>query len=216
MGSNPEMSPEMRLRICLLATVLALAACGGAEEGTASTAGPGASEESTTVASDDGSGEPAETTAPASNSYAGGTPEVNVDEATIVVGGETFWFTQGPSDICTPDWQGQGMWFRADLRRVDENGDPIEVPGMEGINPAYFVFDHEGSGGPEDQTGIYFFGGVDSSGDAEWGASHLSENGSDVDSVTLDGNRAYGTATFVSSDGDGPVSGTFEVICADD
>ena len=210
------MSHDMRLRICLLATAVALAACGGSDDGAAPAAGPDAPEVPTTVASGSGEEEPTETSAPAGDSESGGAPAVDGDQGTITVGGETFLFGEG-NGICTPDWQGQGMWFRADLGRVDEDGDPIEVPGMpDSINPAYFVFDHEGSRDAEDQTGIYFFGVVGSSGDTEWGASHLAENGSGVDSVTLDGNRAHGTATFVSSDGDGPVSGTFEVICADD
>lgn len=209
------MSTGMRLRICLLATVLALAACGGSEEGTSSTAGPDAPEVSTTDASGsgDGSQEPTDTTAPASSSDAGGAREVDVDEATIIVGGETFLFSEGSR--CDPD-RG-GIVFEADLRRVDENGDPIGIPGMEdATNSAYFVFDHEGSGGAEDLTNIYFYGDIDSSGDTEWWASHLSHEGSGVDSVTIEGNYAHGTATFVSSEGDGPVSGTFEVICANE
>lgn len=205
------MSPDMQLRTFLLATTLALAACGGSEDGTASTAQPGG----TSSSAQPGATEVSTTVASGSN--AGGAREVDDDEATIIVGGKTFLFGEGPSDICDPDWQGQGMWFRADLRRVDENGDPIEIPGREGsTNTAIFVFDHEGSGGAEDLTNIYFFGDIDSSGDTEWWASHLSHEGSGVDSVTLEGNRAHGTATFVSSEGDGPVSGTFEVTCAND
>jgi len=37
-----------------------------------------------------------------------------------------------------------------------------------------------------------------------------------VDSYKIEGSHAEGTVTFTSAAGDGPVSGTFEVTCADD
>ena len=201
------MSQGMRLRICLLATTLALAACGGSEGGASSTAGPDAPEVSTTVAPGSEAEEPAETTAPAGDSDGGDVREVDVSEATIVLGDETYLYTQEENGTCDPDFA--GSFFRAFLTRVDENGDPMELPGMEGFTQgATFALALDGFGEAEDQTAISI------SGETEWFASPLTNEGSRVDSLTIDGNYAHGTATFVTNDGDGPVSGTFEIICA--
>jgi len=203
------MSSDMRLRICLLATALALAACGGSEEGTSSTAEPGAPEASTTVASGDDSQEQVETTAPGGDSDGGDAREVDVSEATIVLGGDTYLYRQDENGTCDPDFA--GSFLRAFLTRVDENGDPMEMPGMEGFTQgATFALALEGFGEAEDQTAISI------SGETEWFASPLTHEGSRVDSVTIEGNYAHGTATFLSNDGDGPVSGTYEVICANE
>ena len=202
------MSPNMRLRTLLLATALALAACGGSDEGASPTAGPDAPEVSTTVApgSGDGSQEPTDATA-AGNAESGDARGVDVSEATIIVGDETFLYRQGENGTCDPDFA--GSFIRAFLTRVDENGEPMEVPGMEGFTQgATFALAIEGFGEAEDPTAITI------SSETEWFASPLTHEGSRVDSLTIDGNYAHGTATFVSSNGDGPVSGTFEIICA--
>jgi len=47
--------------------------------------------------------------------------------------------------------------------------------------------------------------------DTSWSAGL--QPGRSVDSYAIDGNRVSGSATFVSERGDGPVPGTFEVVC---
>jgi hypothetical protein len=51
--------------------------------------------------------------------------------------------------------------------------------------------------------------------DVKWTANAGSSQveGSSVDDWSIDGNRIEGTATFVSSAGDGPTPGTFEATC---
>ena len=54
--------------------------------------------------------------------------------------------------------------------------------------------------------------------DREWIADSESTqvSGTSVDDWSIDGNTIRGSATFASTAGEGPVPGTFEVVCAEE
>lgn len=139
-------------------------------------------------------------------------PRTDVSHATVVVGDEVFHFAQvnetGQFDengVCDPAFL--GVQFKAILLRIDDQGAsvPMENTGdLVMYQGATFAFTDVG---PEEwivaipdmwQAAIPFGGGS-------------------VDSVTIDGNTAKGTATFVNLAEDGPgenaTEGSFEVVC---
>lgn len=190
------------------AFALVLAACGGGGTGdddqaatTAAVASPEttvqAPEPTTTTEAtqDTGDAEEDSTAQPTTSGRGSGS---------ITVGGETYLFAVVDDEgSCDPDLFGVG--FSAVLTRVDQDGNPIEMqdrPGStEGVTVA-LPFEADTGG----VIGGNFAG-------TAWSAG-LDEESS-IDSASIDGPRAEGTATFVTGDGE-VVQGTFEVTCGRD
>jgi len=166
---------------------------------------------SDTQASDSGSGEP--------------DPVSGLGVATVTIEGETYHFGDaGVAIQCTPDFFGVMM---VALQLVDENGDKAAEGG--GFGGALL---HEG-------TDPAVVGQLNSIGfslkalDEEWVANEedieslgLDPGSSQVDSVTVDGNTASGTATVYERNSYYAVQGgtadsvtvaqaAFEITCAD-
>jgi hypothetical protein len=208
----------IKARIALIgigaALALALTACGGsADETTPDTASPdvstttggtvdtptttAGSETTTTAASEGGSSD-----------ISADHPRTDVSHATVVVGDEVFYFAQvdengalDPNGDCDPEFF--GSVFRAILRRVDAQGDNVEMEDtgdLVGFQGATFSFT------AQLEEGIVAIPG-------QWQAFPAQGFGS-VDSLTIDGDTATGTATFVDTEGGGDTaSGEFEVTC---
>ncbi len=171
---------------------LGLSACGGSPGETPTTQGGSAQATTTTT------------------SGTGGTRQVDVSEATITVGEEIYQFkdTGSPRNSCAPSLFGSG-YFNVALTWVDVAGVPTVPDGYVGV---HLVLIREGTGLPGEVPVIAV--GADTLGGAVWVADSRKADGSGVESFSIDGRHTHGTANFVSADGGGPVSGTFEVTCA--
>ena len=213
-----------RLASLLAAGALILTACGGSDPAV-SEGDPG--EDTTTVAvdttaqDDGGAGQSTVTTATSttgSDSTGESTGGGNV--ATVTIGDQTFEFDanpEGPITDCNPDFFG-AFWV--------VGGDP------DG-NSLNLLLPAEGDANFDDPPSVRV---VDRGTGADWTADvSLLETGnyedvldagdSQVDSYTVEGNTASGTATFVdenqifavlggTADSVEPVTGAFEVTCA--
>jgi hypothetical protein len=211
--------------VVVVAVALVAAACGGSSDSSQNTpttqSQDGQTDEqtsgSTTSAPKSDSGQSDGTTSTAeSGETSGGSgtsdsdhPRADVSHATVTVGDEVFYFAQvdengnfDDNGDCDPEFL--GLQFRAILRRVDEQGknvlmgDTGDLVGYQGVSVGFT------DAGPDE----WFIAMTGS-----WQAWSVAGNGT-VDSVTIDGNKASGTATFVDVEGDGqPTGGTFEVVC---
>lgn len=218
-----------RLILAIVVMLVALTACGGG--GDSSEAGD--PEASTTAAAADPEVTTSDT-APAAGDEEPGNEAADdsdsdsvsgIGEATLTINGETYFFgeTSFPALRCDPNMFGV---FFVVLPMVDEQGNA--VPSGGGLE---LVLLQEGTDPEElDQRNEVRLD-LDSL-DQEWIADEediaerdLEPGTSQVDSYTIDGNRASGTATFYeensywASVGDpanevATAQGTFEVTCA--
>lgn len=202
-----------RVSIAMAASALIIAGCGGSDDGSVASSETTVQKSATTTASEVTSsttpttiGEPTEDTTPDSSNS--DHPRADVSHATVTVGDEVFTFAQvdenGQLDEngdCDPNYL--GVQFRAILSRIDDQGATVPMEGMGDLaltQGGTFGFT---AAGP--QEGIVAILG-------SWQANTAAGLGS-VDSVTLDGNTARGTATFVDESGANPIEGTFELTC---
>lgn len=188
-----EWNDTLRFKAALHTSIVAaglLVACGGSDD-----LGPG----------DDGDGGATETESTPTSTAEADAPSTDVSVGTLVLDGETYHFSVDEAPRCNPDYI-SGLGFRASLVRVDKNGTPIAVPGnSSGLTQSLLVTLAREEGGGE--------GSVLAQLDVGW------QSGLDMtaplEEFTMDGNHAEGRGTFVSSDSDGPVAGSFEVTCAE-
>ncbi|MFZ0626640.1 MAG: hypothetical protein WAN34_09095, partial [Acidimicrobiia bacterium] len=90
---------------------------------------------------------------------------------------------------------------------VDENGAPVAFEEDPSVTQSVDMFlANPGEGVPPSAILIAL--------EPAWWANPDNVEGSSVDSLTLDGGHAEGTATFMTEAGDGPLQGTFEVNCS--
>ncbi|MGA9594509.1 MAG: hypothetical protein WBV06_00010 [Acidimicrobiia bacterium] len=132
--------------------------------------------------------------------------EVGTNRATVTLDGDTYLFQLDEGGTCDPDWLGTGG-LRALLTMVDENGDSVAFEEDSSITQGVDMFLADpGEGVPLSEISIFL--------EPAWWANPDAVEGSSVDSLTLDGGHAEGTAIFMTETGEGPVPGTFEVNCA--
>lgn len=209
-----------RNAVLVAALALLVAACGGsglgADENNGGEVTTTEAPDATTVESDD-TDTPATTMPPPDDDSGGESPgEANV--AIVTIGNTTWEFDanpEGPIIDCNPDFFG-AFWVVGETA----DGDSLNLLPTEG--DANF----------EDPPSVRV---VDRAIEADWTADEtlidtanysdvLAEGDSQVDSFTVDGNTASGTATFVdenqifavlggSADAVEPVSGSFDVSC---
>ncbi len=192
------------LAICALSLLL-FAACGGSDD------------------DDNDSGVDVPTTAPEANGDNGGNGDMEEPTAAtdgngsdgdaqsagdlednsgvVTIGGETYNYTLSETGTCDADFFGT---FRAFLRRVDSDGEFVRTADgfFEGMT---ISLNKEMDGGPE--SGILAL-----TMEPEWVADPTIRDGTGLDSYTIDGNVASGTATFGTPDGE-TAEGTFAVRC---
>lgn len=196
-----------RVASILCALTLLIAACGDEDgDGDAGPA-PASGEDTadgTTATPSESEAEPEESTE-ADQETSGSSPDAGESTAVLTVGDETFMFAVvDDGGSCTPDFLGG---HRAILTRVDENGEPVEIPDLEGFTEVVDIVVSE-DGEIEGVIGGNFGG-------TAWSAGEDGNEESSIDSVSIDGVRAEGTATFVNEEGD-IAEGTFEVTCAEE
>lgn len=197
-----------RWPLALTMALLLLTACAGSPD-TGPAATSGAADTTTSISSSDASvaddGGSATTTTAASDdkSTAG---DLGANSATITLDGTTYLFQLDEGGTCDPNWVGTGG-MRAILTMVDENGDPVAFEQDSTITQGvdmFLVMPGEGVPASTILVGL----------EPAWWANPDSVAGSGVDSLSLDGGHAEGTATFMTEAGDGPAQGSFEVNCA--
>lgn len=161
--------------------------------------GCGSDETETTDASDDDGG-----TTAATEPADGGAPETTQSDddgsasgqrrATVTLAGETRTYEDFGQAICDADYLETGV-FNVHLINTDGSGETMTLA----LYP-------EG-----DQYELATLALLLP--DVSWYASETQVEGSSVDAFAIDGNHAEGTVTFISSSGEGPVPGTFDVSC---
>jgi hypothetical protein len=218
------------------ALLLAVSACGGSDEAASQDDASSGGGSTTTIAATPaaGGGDQA-----GDDSSSGGTPSDDgasgddqgaaavsgIGRGSVTINGETYYFgeTSFPALQCNPNLFGV---FFVVLQMVDEQGN--EIPGGGGLQ---LVLLQEGSD-PEELDQRNEARVAIEALDQEWIADEediaersLEAGTSQVDSYTIDGSRATGTATFYeensywASVGDASnavnvTEGTFEVTCA--
>lgn len=206
-GRRSRPSSPAILTVCL---AVALAGCGGSDTGDTdvpadnpTTTAP--SEAQTTTAP-----EPAPTTTPTTTPPPEDDPGPAADEstATVSIGDETYTFgaTGFITERCDPDFFGGAQII---LQLLDESGEPTMVNESMVFLGVVLIPDDPSSTMVEVPT---------YQDDREWIANSesLEVSGTAVDDWSIEGNRVQGTATFASTTGEGPVQGTFEVVCAEE
>jgi hypothetical protein len=118
--------------------------------------------------------------------------------ATLTLDGTTYEFREFENGSCNPDLFGG---FSAILGRIGPDGERL-TDETHGVGQGMSVQIGPGMADDGGDTGS-----VGALLDIAW-------NADDIDTFTIEGNRATGTATFMSETGEGPVPGVFEVICA--
>jgi hypothetical protein len=179
-----------------LSFALAVAACGGETSSASEPAPP-----STGVA-DAASGSSGGTTRGTTGNVAAGAGAESPNSSTgaVSIGDTTYLFIVEDGGTCDPDFYGT---FRAFLTLVDESGQPVEYEQNPGFKQGMVIsVNAQGEG--------LMGGELDG---VLWSAGNP-DDGSTIDSVDIDGNRASGTATFVRPDSGEAVAGNFEVNCA--
>lgn len=184
----------MRRRFRLTTFILAaglLIACGGSDDAEPDGGNDG----------DDGgggNGAATATAAPATAEPDSDTPDLDGNSGTMTLDGETYHFEIEDDRSCDPDYL-NGLGFRATLIGVDESGNL-----MTAVEQSLLVtLAREEAGGE---------GSVVATVDSVGWQSGL--DGTTTVEFTIDGNQAEGSGTFVTSDGRGPVDGSFAVTCA--
>ena len=215
-----------RTMISFAVVALALSACGGGDDDTAAAEPPAATPAAgtddatsqSTEAPDDDTGVTDVTDAPSDDEVATDTPPSSglaENTAVVTIGDQRYEFdvTPGAVQRCDPNFFGA---FWALGKDADGNGIDLLIPP---------------EGDPNFEDAPYVNVG-DKALDLEWvaNADHemagVDPGESQVDSSTVDGTHLTGTATFVDlnttyafqggvGDKPEPVTGTFEVLCAD-
>lgn len=212
----------MKRLIPLIVVVLVIAACGGeTKEGDSEPSGADTTQPTNDQAPD--------TTAASGSGGSGDAPSSvsGIGEATVTVNGETYHYgeTSFPALQCNPDLFGV---FFAVLGMVDENGN--EVPPGDVVQLTLLHSDADPDTVGEQMNAVSLR--VSALGE-EWIANpeeyefadQLEPGSSEVTDVTIDGNTAWGTATFYeensyfafvggAADEYSVSEGTFEVACA--
>lgn len=232
MGPRQEDSSDVRSRVRRFqnrgaaaravvwsSVVLLAVACGGDDVGgTAGTAEPEPTATSapptTGAAESDAAGttgtEPSTpSTAPSTTVAGGAGSDAGVSVATVTIGDESHEFrtTGFPAETCDPDFFGGAQVV---LAAADEDGQPLAVDGV--IAPLSLALIPPDLSEDAPSLELSTPAGV------EWiaNADSTAVSGSAVDDWSIDGNSITGSATFVSPDGEGPVQGSFEIVCAEE
>lgn len=194
--------------VITLALALVLAGCGGSETADAeveenpTTTTPA---EAQTTAAEPEPEQATTTAAPAEEEPA---PSVDVSAATVTVGDETYTFgaTGFITERCNPDFFGGAQVI---LQLLDVTGEPLTV-GEQMVFLDLALIPNDAS-----STAVKV---PTPEPDREWIADteSMQVSGTSVDDWSIDGNTIRGSATFASSAGEGPVPGSFEVVCAEE
>lgn len=199
-------TPARSLRV-LSILVLLIAACGGGDSGNdpdPTTNGDGTIGGGSTTEATVGEVEPEEPTQSTQGNSESGL-EAAATTAVLTFGGDIYTFAiVDDSGSCDPDRFGVGL--QAMLTHVDENGEPVETPDDGRTEGIIIGLPKEGEGGVIAGN----FGG------AVWSAGEDQHEASSIDSVTFDGARVDGSATYMNVETGEAVEGTFEVTCAED
>lgn len=196
----PHSSTATRLLVILS---LLLAACGGGDDASDDTATMSGQED---TSSNGGSTEPT----PAEEEDDSDDAAPSETGATITMGGETYRFALGDSSSCEPNMF-DGVFLHALLDRVDDSGQAVAIddPDLpEGHEHVQIAVGTEEGVGQKIISG--YFGG------AQWEAGEDGNEESSIDSISKEGNRAEGSATFLNLQTGEIVEGTFDVTCAGD
>ncbi|MEZ4503095.1 MAG: hypothetical protein R3C39_10760 [Dehalococcoidia bacterium] len=175
---------------------LSVVACGDSGNDT-SDGGTAAATESTAQAD----APPTSTAEEESGSSSGGS-DVGPNSARVVIDGQTYLFALDEGGSCNPDFFGG---FRAILTRVDESGAPVPMAELPGGTQGITI-----SLGPEGGGEASILANLDTG----WQAGLDPETEATVESYSIDGNRAEGTATLAGGEGTDTVSASFEVQCS--
>lgn len=117
--------------------------------------------------------------------------------ATVTLGDETMTFVFESTDLCDTNYGGLGVWY-VFLHNADGSGETLTL-----------TLEQEDV--PDFEAGVFIF----LLPNVTWVAHSQEVPGTGIDSFEIDGNHATGTATFMTYEGDGPQSGSFDVTCAD-
>lgn len=207
MARPTRTGPSARAVRFLSVAALLVGACGGGDSSagpdSTTSGGDGTTTEATTAETAPEGTTPDESTEPSEVSNDSGFERAET-MAVLTLGGDTYTFAiVDDGGSCNPDLFGI---YRALLTRIDENGEPVEMPDLEGFTEGIdIVLANQG----EAQTVIFGnFGGM------AWSAGEDGNEESSIDSSSVDGPRAEGTATFINESGE-TVEGSFEVMCAE-
>lgn len=188
---------------------LLLAACGGnGDGGDAGDSGDADAGTTTAPAEDTTANETPTTTAASSEGSSEGDPAGSETGATVTVGDETYVFALADDrGYCNPNMF-DGSFLDAQLARVDEEGQAVEID--EADVPAGTEHIRISVGTDEVAQKIIsgYFGGAD------WEAGESDDHAGDIHSITREGNRVEGTATFFNHRTEETFEGSFEVFCA--
>jgi hypothetical protein len=214
-----------KLLVAGLAGISVLAACGGSDEvgGTVDGAAPQATQPAADAAAPSTTTTaPPTTSGDASSGVANGQPVASSGAENIVlvtIGDTTYEFDASPGTIsdCNPDFFGA---FFVNGASADGDSVSLLLPPPDDPNfedpPSLRVKVNDGGADYTADPSILENGNY---------ADVIDEGDSQVDSFTLDGNTASGTATFIdeqqifaalggTADDPEPIQGTFEVTCA--
>jgi hypothetical protein len=205
------LQPSGRAIAATLLVAGVLAGCGGTDtsgdvtEDTTDVAAPTTAPAAATTAVPT---EPAETptTAPPAQEEPAAT--VDVSTATVTVGDETYDFgaTGFITERCNPSFFGGAQVI---LQLLDVTEEPLTVGGQMVFLDIALIPNDPSSTAVNVPT---------PEPDREWIADSESVqvSGTSVDDWSIDGNIIRGSATFASTAGEGPVPGTFEILCAEE
>ena len=193
--------------IIMVTLAVVLAGCGGSETTDTGAAAP-TTTTSTEVVTTAAEPEREQTTTTAAPAAEEPTESVEASTATVTVGDESYTFgaTGFITERCNPDFFGGAQVI---LQLLDVGGEPLTVgEQMVFLDLALIPNDPSSTAvnvpTPEP--------------DREWIADSesLQVDGTSVDDWSIDGPAIVGSATFASTAGEGPVPGTFEVVCAEE
>lgn len=198
--------------IAIMLLTITLSGCGGSDssgdatEETEDVLAPTTAPAPATTA---GATEQAETTTTAPSAQEEAPPaSVDVSTATVTVGDETYTFgaTGFITERCNPDFFGGAQII---LQLLDIGGEPLTVGEQMVFLELALIPNDPSSTAVKVPT---------PEPDREWIADSGSPLVSDtsVDDWSIDGNTVRGSATFASTAGEGPIPGSFEVICAEE
>ena len=217
MESETESSRTALVRRCnrrpraatIAATLLAvaLAGCGGTDTSDDVTEDPGVAVTTTApaTATTAAANEPVDPTTTAPPAQEGPETSVDVSTGTVTVGDETYTFgaTGFITETCNPDFFGGAQVI---LQLLDVTEEPLTVGGQMVFLDIALIPNDASSTAVNVPT---------PEPDREWIADSesMQVSGTSVDDWSIDGTVIRGSATFASTAGEGPVPGTFEVIC---
>ena len=216
-GSRPRLihrrlrQPSGRAIAVTLLVVGVLAGCGGtdtSEDVTEDTGDVAATTTAPAAVTTAGATEPTDTPTTAPPAQEEPAASVDVSTATVTVGDETYTFgaTGFITERCNPSFFGGAQVI---LQLLDVTEEPLTVGDQMVFLDIALIPNDPSSTAVNVPT---------PEPDREWIADSdsLQVSGTSVDDWSIEGNAIRGSATFASTAGEGPVPGTFEVVCAEE